>query len=147
MPCSKIVPILDEMPKLKTISIRELSMNAERIATDIDSSGRTYRIKRRGHRTLVLIDEGELQLLEESLDFMFENPRWQDEFNRLAQTGRARIGLEDGPSITLEQFLQERGLDADGRPSPNRRKTARPATRGRTPKGAGRSARTRARAS
>jgi len=135
------------MPKLETISMRELSMNAERIATDIDSSGRKYRIKRRGHRTLVLIDEGELQLLEESIDFMFENPQWQDEFNRLARNGRTRIGLDDGPSITLEQFLRDRGLDADGRRSPNRRKTARPVTRRRAPKAAGRSARTRARAS
>jgi hypothetical protein len=147
LPCSKILPILDEMPKPKTISMRELLTKAERIATDIDSSGTIYRIKRRGHKTLVLIDECELQLLEESIDFMFENPHWQEEFVRLAQIGRAQLGDSARRGITLDEYLRKRRLDADGRPLPDRRIAIRRTSRNRTAKAAGRAARTRARAS
>ncbi|HTL32706.1 MAG TPA: hypothetical protein VL326_06265 [Kofleriaceae bacterium] len=125
------------MPKPKTISMRELSTNAERIATDIDSSGAMYRIKRRGHKTLMLIDEEELPLLQ-YVDFMFKTPRAQAEFMRLAMIGRSRLEQE---------YLREQGLDADGRISPARKKATRSAHRPRASKARGRTVRTRARAS
>lgn len=132
MPCSKILPILEEMAKPKTISIRELAKNAERIASDIDSSHTSYRIERPGGNTLMLIDAQELEIA------------------RLAVMAKARVllGIEEpGPRVTLDDWLAEQGLDADGRLQPDRTKAARVDAPQRAPKGGRRAARTRARAS
>jgi len=135
------------MPKRKTISMRELSSNAERIATDIDSSGTMYRIKRRGHKNLMLVDENELPLLQ-YLDFMFKSPRSQAEFVRLARIGRGRLQLEQSnPGTSSSAYVGKSGLDAEGRPSSTRKKATQSADRARSSKAAGRTARTRARAS
>jgi hypothetical protein len=56
LPCSKILPIVDEMPKHKTISMTQLAKQAERIAMDIESSGATYTVKRPDHRAVIVVD-------------------------------------------------------------------------------------------
>jgi hypothetical protein len=102
----------------KTISMADLARNTERIAKDIERQGIVYRIKRPGRRTLLLMDK---KYFDDQLfwsEFVARHPNWEQEMEE------NRRALREGRCITLEQFLQERGL-ADPQPQPRRAASTR----------------------
>jgi hypothetical protein len=129
------------MPKQKTISMRQLEKHAERIATDIEASGTVYRITRRGHRPLLMIDSEYIESLIATIDFMTAHPNWK------AEMAQSRKDLAEGRCITLDEFLVKYGLDADGRPNKASGGAARGHAGRRASKGLRGNSRTRARAS
>src|SRR4051812_36704041 len=129
------------MPKHKTISMSELTKHAERIATDIESSGAVYQIKRRGGPSMVLMDSGYLESLRLTIQFMTEHPNWEAEMEQ----GRQEILA--GGGVSLEELFKRHGLDVEARPSRSSKPSARSASKHRGAKSARGSARSRARAS
>jgi hypothetical protein len=129
------------MPKQKTISMRDLAKHAERIAKDIEVSGTVYRIKRRGHRPFVMVDSEYIESLIATIEFMTAHPNWK------AEMAESKKELAEGRYITLDQFQQKYGLDADGRPNAASRSPTRGHAGRRTSKGVRGNPRSRARAS
>lgn len=134
---NQILSILGEMPKHKTVSMSDLSEHAERIATDIETSGAVYRINRRGHKAMVLADLDYVRGLLATLDFLNAHPNWKEE---LAE--HERLGY-----MPLDQWLQEHGLDTKGRPLRNRSSATRRTSTQGTRIGSTRAGRARLRAS
>jgi PHD/YefM family antitoxin component YafN of YafNO toxin-antitoxin module len=142
LPCSKILPILDEMPKYKSISVNELSKRAERVATDIETTGTVYRVTRPGRAPMVFVDESSYASLQETVQFLLRHPNWREEFEQSDRDFAA------GRYVTLDDYLAERGLDpAEGRPLAVGKRAARRASASRSTKGSARTARARSRAS
>ena len=117
--------MLEDMEK--TISMAELTRNADRIVRDIERGGVVYRIKRPGRRTMLLMDK---QHYENQLwwsEFVARHPNWKEEMDE------ARRDLVAGRLIPLDVFLKERGLDGPVH-TPKRRRAVRRASRDRRKK-------------
>jgi len=108
----------------KTISTADLSRNTERIAKEIEQQGIVYRIKRPGRRTLLLMDKKYFDDQLSWSEFVAQHPNWEQEMED------NRRALREGRCITLDQFLQERGL-ADPQPKPRRTTATRRGVRSR----------------
>ena len=115
LPCSKPTHMLEAMQR-KTISMARLAKDPDRIARDIDSSGAIYSIKRRGERTMLLMNEdyfeGWLSVIE-----LMKQPNWREELEQSRQDFAAGRGRD------LEEVVREIGLDRRAQP---RRRSAAP---------------------
>lgn len=74
----------------------KLAKNAERSAQDIETAGTVYRVKRPGHRAMLLMDDAYFEAWKAAIELM-QRANWRDEWARseaeLAQ-GRGRELLE-----------------------------------------------------
>ena len=104
----------------KTISLTELERNAERIAKDIEVANTVYRIKRPGHRSMMLIDHQYFESWVATIDFVQRHPNWE------AEMEEGQRDILEGRGIPLEVAIKELGLE--GRyPKPTRSKPSRSA--------------------
>ena len=135
MPCSKRLSILDEMRK--TISMSQLSKNTERIASDIETKGTVYRIKRPGHRAMLLVDDDYFESRLAMLDIQRAFPNWREAW------ARSQRELAEGRGRTLDEVARELGLDS---PTIKRgRRSTRGASGSRSSKSPSRTSRARRR--
>jgi hypothetical protein len=123
--------MLDEMKK--TISMAQLAKNVERIATDIERTGTVYRIRRPGHRSMLLVDRDYIEGLKVVAELDAMHPRWREEIVE----GRREVA--QGHGIPIEVALAELGL-ADPAAHPKRLGKARKPSRSRRAKGRARGA-------
>jgi PHD/YefM family antitoxin component YafN of YafNO toxin-antitoxin module len=116
--------MLDEMHK--TISMSELLRNPERVATDVEQTGAIYRVTRRGHRSLVLMDKQFLDGWIAAIEFM-QRPNWREEWEE------AQRDIAEGRLYDLDDVLKELGLE--DAPHRSRKPSARRAATTRRAKG------------
>jgi hypothetical protein len=95
--------MLDEMQK--TISMADLAKNAERIAKDIETAGTVYRIRRPGHRPMLLMDQEQLECRIATIEFMARHPNWEQELEE------GRREYREGKCVPLDVVIKELGLD------------------------------------
>lgn len=94
--------MLDEMQK--TISMAELAKNAEQIAKDIETASTVYRIRRPGHRPMVLMDQQQLESRIATAEFKARHPNWEQEIEE------GRREYREGKCIPLDVVVEELGL-------------------------------------
>lgn len=90
--------MLDEMQK--TISMAELARNADRIAKDIETAGTVYRVKRPGHRAMLLMDDAYFEGWRAAIELM-QRPSWREEW------ARSELELVQGRGRELSDVLAE----------------------------------------
>ena len=132
LPCPATPPMLEEMRK--TISLDELSRNAERIADDIGASGAVYRIERRGKAGMMLMDADYYEGWRAAIELM-KQPDWRAQWDRALEERASGVGR------ALDDVATELGLDRPAQP--HRRGTASRAATTRRSKGSRRTSRTR----
>ncbi|NVB78674.1 MAG: hypothetical protein HOV81_09795 [Kofleriaceae bacterium] len=114
LPCPEEAHMLDEMQK--TISMAELAKNAERIAKDIETAGTVYRVKRPGHRAMLLMDDAYFEGWKAVIELM-QRANWRDEW------ARSEAELAQGRGRELSEVLAE--LTGDSAAKPHGRAPAR----------------------
>ena len=125
LPCPDVTHMLIDMEK--TISMAELTRNAERIAKDIETAGTVYRVERPGHRSMLLIDLDYFDGRIAALEFMQMHPNWREEIEE------GRREFREGKCIPLDLALRELGLDEPS-PKTKRAKATRRSARARRTK-------------
>jgi PHD/YefM family antitoxin component YafN of YafNO toxin-antitoxin module len=118
--------MLEDMQK--TISIAQLSRNAEEIVKSVERDGTVYQVKRPGRRAVLIMDKQQFEDRLFWLEFELRHPNWREEMDE------ARRLLAEGKLKTLDQFLEERGL-AEAAHSRKRGGAVRRATHSRREKG------------
>lgn len=120
----------------KTISLARLAKDPDTIVRDIDSSGAVYSIKRRGRRTMLLMDEQYFEGWRAVLELM-QRRFWREELEQ------SKRDFAEGRFRSLEEIERELHLD---RPARSRGRSAAPRiSRTRSPKGTQRPSRARGR--
>jgi PHD/YefM family antitoxin component YafN of YafNO toxin-antitoxin module len=110
----------------KTVSLDELSKNAEGIADDIRTSGAVYRIERRGKPGMMLMDADHYEGWRAAIELM-KLPDWRARWDR----AMAERAAERGRALT--DVARELGLDRPAKS--HRRGTATRPTASRGAKG------------
>jgi PHD/YefM family antitoxin component YafN of YafNO toxin-antitoxin module len=111
--------MLDEMEK--TISMAQVKKDVEGVFASAEASRAFYRITRRGHRTMVLVDEEYLDDWIAMIELVAHHPNWQE----LIEEGERE--LRQGRAHELHDILKELGLERS--PDNVRRTKARSAAR------------------
>ena len=110
--------MLDEMHR--TISMAAVVKDPKAVFDAIETSREFYRIRRPGHRTMILVDEEELDGYIAALEFM-SRPNWREQ---LEQSER---DVAEGRTYSLDEVLGDLGLErtANGiRKKPSRKPAA-----------------------
>jgi hypothetical protein len=95
--------MLEDMEK--TVSMAQLAKNTVEIAKDIEASGAVYRIKQRGHKTMLLMDQEYFDSWVMTREFMQDHPNWRAELEQGERDYRA------GLYVPYEELRKELGLD------------------------------------
>lgn len=95
----------------------DLAKNGERIAKDIETAGTVYRVRRPGHRAMLLMDDSYFDGWKAAIELM-QRPNWREEW------ARSERELAQGRGRMLSEILQELGgasaPEPDGEPAAGR---------------------------
>lgn len=91
--------MLDQMQK--TISMSDLLADPARVVNDIDQSGTSYRIRRRGKRQLFIVDDQYLEGLKAQAELEVLHPNWREETLQMQRDFAA------GRCWTLDEVMEE----------------------------------------
>ncbi len=96
--------MLDEMEK--TISMAELVRDPTAIAQRVETEAALFRVKRRGHNDMILMDEGYMENWIALIQLSVQHPNWRELFEQQMKE------LDAGGGRDLRDVMRDAGHEA-----------------------------------